>query len=333
MTIAIDNHLSVLDATAEDIDLFESLVSTFYTVGNGQNRVLYVFVTFENNNGAKFLGASYDNLPMTFAEGTANDLEIAGLRTAYFYLLDPPSGTHEIVVLFDKENQGGVGLAAISLTGVDQSAPDPLNNTGSAVVGTNPFSIDVVTTNINDWIIAYGTHTVENFLIQADDDQTTVQNKAGLFAQNLSYREVASPGTTAISWTAGNPNGRFVVAYLVASPALASSSSSSCRSSSSSSKSSSSSSSSRGSSSSCSSSSSSYSSSSSSCRSSSSSSCSSSSSSSSRSSSSSSRSSSSSSSCCKSSSSSSCRSSSSSSSSSSTQFLVWIDRQERSIND
>ncbi len=110
-----------------------------HTVGSNNNRMLIVGVTLDDPGTSKEVsGVTYNGTNMT---QIANEYDsgIGTVRIHVFRLLNPPSGTHDVVVTLEQENKAGIG--AINYYNVDQS-----NSTGP--IQTNSFegtssSIDV----------------------------------------------------------------------------------------------------------------------------------------------------------------------------------------------
>lgn len=109
---------------------------------SGSNRILLVSVTNDNISGSP--SVTYDDVALT--EGI--DFKSA----AVWYLINPPTGTHDIVVTSTTSN--AFTIMATSLNGVDQTT-----GIGATGVGGDQFnsvsssSVTVATTHANSWIV------------------------------------------------------------------------------------------------------------------------------------------------------------------------------------
>jgi hypothetical protein len=119
-----------------------------YTVGAGTNRILFVGTTIATGNTVS--GVTYNGVAMT----QLNTQAISGAtfsNTYLFYLVNPASGAHNIVVT-------GTGTtfmysAAESFSGVDQNTPIDANTT-TTTTGTS-ITASVTTTKDNDWLVGW----------------------------------------------------------------------------------------------------------------------------------------------------------------------------------
>jgi hypothetical protein len=125
-----------------------------YTVGSGSNRVLCV-VAF----GASIptldpgMTASYAGITMSQANRIDADVGNQGPyqnRNLYFYyLLNPPSGTNNVVITFAHDY---VGACAADYAGVNQSGPNA-TSVGTAGTGSTSVSVPLTVTVTNSWVV------------------------------------------------------------------------------------------------------------------------------------------------------------------------------------
>jgi hypothetical protein len=118
-----------------------------HTVGTGNNQLLIVTAGAGGSNVDT--SAKYDGIPM--ALGTAHG---AGTEEYYdyWYLVNPPQGTHDVVVTFPYDTTYRQ-YAAITVDNVDQSAPlDTDTHVGG--YGGNP-SASITTTEPNELVLYF----------------------------------------------------------------------------------------------------------------------------------------------------------------------------------
>jgi hypothetical protein len=119
------------------------------TIGSGSNRILFVSAT-GNQGPTGTLTATYNGDAMT-AIGPSIDSVGSGMPTYLFYILNPTSGTHDIVISNSAAN--GISAAAASYTGVKQTSPINASNTTAHNAETTHFTKDLTTTVDNSWVI------------------------------------------------------------------------------------------------------------------------------------------------------------------------------------
>ncbi|MCX6049084.1 MAG: hypothetical protein NT075_28620, partial [Chloroflexi bacterium] len=102
----------------------------------GSNRILMVGVSYRNNDSETVSSVTYNGQTMTsvgtdqIASGTPDG------RVYIFYLLNPPTGSHNLVVTWSSAlNQGGV-VGAVTYAGVDQTTPLGAFNSASGTSAT-----------------------------------------------------------------------------------------------------------------------------------------------------------------------------------------------------
>jgi len=177
-------------------------ITVSHTVGAGSDRFLVVGVG--DDSAATCTTATYNGTSMT-KSGDIKDLAYACI----FYLANPDSGTHDIVVNFS-ESTGAV-LQAISLTGVAQQAPDDFDsNTGSGST-----SITLTTAEDNSWIIDVVTNESQTITLTPGAGQTaSTPDTDDSTINTLSYKTISTAGSGNVTWGDG-------VGYNMATVAIA----------------------------------------------------------------------------------------------------------------
>lgn len=158
---------------------------------SGSDRILFVYVTSNLND--QVAGVTYNgiNLTQLVKQGRTVD---NGTWSYIYYLLNPTTGTHSITVNLSSADSS-LMAAAISYTGVVQSAPESSLGTSSQ---STTASMNVTTLTDSDWLtgmfynnsgsnISAGTNTTfrggaSNTAISADTNGAL--NPAGLYSLN-----------------------------------------------------------------------------------------------------------------------------------------------------
>lgn len=118
-----------------------------FTVGSGSDRVLIVGAMTQ---GGSVTGVTYNGVSMTLltSQNTTGGMEFSSI----YYLVNPPSGAHNIVV--SATGASYTFAAAADYTGVDQTTPLPTSNTAfSDSTSGSPFSVSLTTTVDNSWLV------------------------------------------------------------------------------------------------------------------------------------------------------------------------------------
>lgn len=122
-----------------------------YTVGTGSNRMLYVTVagdTAANDvTGVTYNGVAMTSLFAGFQGGNSLNRYIYS-----FFLLNPPSGSHSVVVSSSSNHYLLAGAA--DYTGVAQSGQPDAVTTNFSAPGAGSITTTLTTVAANSWIIA-----------------------------------------------------------------------------------------------------------------------------------------------------------------------------------
>src|SRR6266568_114740 len=141
--VTVDNSAStsVLDNTAGSSTITLPLTVT----AGGTNRLLVVGVSINTagNAGSSVTGITYNGVAFTAAPFTA---EANSFRVEMWYLINPATGSNNVVVTVNKNGGGGqkmgVVVGAIDFTGADQVSPI------SAFVSNSATAMDTVQINV-----------------------------------------------------------------------------------------------------------------------------------------------------------------------------------------
>lgn len=142
MAIAFDN-------ASNSGDLSASTGTTFSHTCAGSNRFLAVGVSVKDITLADRTVASitYAGSNLTFSHANDNGSD---LRTEWWYMVNPATGANNVVVSMGG-TCNGLGIGAVSLTGVDQTSPI---NVTTGVTGNSGTPSRAITTTVdNCWIL------------------------------------------------------------------------------------------------------------------------------------------------------------------------------------
>ncbi len=171
-------------------------------VCTGPNGVLFAYAFSTLASGSPT--ATYNGVPMTQSQ-LINDTG-SELQTTEFYLLAPATGSHTLTVTFGSTSGTRCNiLIGVSFNGVSQvSTPDGTNQNSSSGAGGQDVS---VTTSLANTMLVSGAVTqdqVNAFTVGAGQTSVTQLTQLGV-AGNLraivSYKQFASPGSNAMTYT------------------------------------------------------------------------------------------------------------------------------------
>src|SRR3989441_726250 len=113
---------------------------------SGANRLLLVGVTIRTDAGQTVSSITYAGAGLTFVRA---DTIAASVRSELWYRIAPATGSNNVVVTLSASAKAAVG--AISLTGVDQTAPVDAQN-GATGTSATP-SVTVTTVTDGAWVV------------------------------------------------------------------------------------------------------------------------------------------------------------------------------------
>lgn len=140
--------VSYITSTNNQTSSGNSLTTSFDATSSAKNRILVVFFACR---GAVSGNVTFDENAMTQERS-----QVAGgnFNNSYvYYLVNPPSGTYNIVLNTTKT--GYIYLGAALYAGVNQSSPIVYSNSIGSTYGKN-FSVSLTASNDNDWGVACG---------------------------------------------------------------------------------------------------------------------------------------------------------------------------------
>jgi len=199
----------------------DSITITGVPVGSQADRILVVTVGAEENNGDCNLGlasasATYGGLVMSKAVTGVSNTNSWRACNGIFYLLDPPTGTADVVIDFPAA--AGTGNAApidnrhagaLVIYNAAQQAPEATATAG-ANNSTNPVNTAITPLTAGGVVVDVTTRgntgsftTTQAGQIEQWDLSCTSSSSA------TSIKPLASPGQTLLGWSHTNPN-RYV---------------------------------------------------------------------------------------------------------------------------
>ncbi len=133
-TVAFDNASSATTGNAGASSLTFS-----HTTGSGSNRLLLVGISIGNTSviAPSIANVTYNGVNLTFVQGLSGGTGTARPRTEIWRLVNPPSGSHDVVITTSGGTARGLTAGAVTFTGVDATTPLGTPVTGSANSATS----------------------------------------------------------------------------------------------------------------------------------------------------------------------------------------------------
>lgn len=181
-----------------------SSVTFAHTVGSGANRILVVGVALRNGTGQSVTGVTYNGVAMTSAGVAINGTTV---RTSLWTLVNPASGTHDVVVSMSAA--AVVAGGAHSYTGVDQTTP--IGTAATATGNSNAPSVNVSSAT-DQLVVDSGGHSnsTSNGTVGSGQTQSYHDKSTGAATSNVvayGSREAGAP-TVTMSWSTSDSNAR-----------------------------------------------------------------------------------------------------------------------------
>ena len=171
-----------------------------HTTGSLTNGALYVLTGVQDSNHANFpvTGVTYDGEALTKIR---SDEAVGNVRSEIWRLLDPPTGTANVVVTTTGA-LGETAVIAVTLNGVHQTTPEEANQ-GTSGSSSTP-SISITTTTDGAWLLTVS--TAESTFSSNGADQTTLATLTDQSYENTrgSYEEKVSAGADTQSFNLGS---------------------------------------------------------------------------------------------------------------------------------
>lgn len=147
MAIAFDAKVEKVDAGVS-----ESSSTQSFTVGSLTNGILVVATHHYAVGGATISGITWNGSALTLVVATLDQPFGPGYDNQIWYIKNPASGTHDVVITFSGSDTIYLSAGIISLSGVDQTTPiDTSTKTGIVNGTTATVTLSVVS---NAWMIS-----------------------------------------------------------------------------------------------------------------------------------------------------------------------------------
>ncbi len=144
MAIGLDGHSKVTGSGAGPHTLS-------HACGGVQRLLVVVFSGMRGALGSWSSSVTFNGAAMTLGAANESAGSTRNVRTEVWYLVNPPGGAAYQVSVSTSATMQGFSLAAISLTGVDQSSP--VGNAGTDTGNKSNYSVGLTTAVADAWII------------------------------------------------------------------------------------------------------------------------------------------------------------------------------------
>lgn len=145
MTIGLDGHSKVTGKSASGPHTLN------HACGGVQRLLVVVFSGMRGSTTPWTASVTYNGVAMT--PGAADEVSGSSrnVRTEVWYMVNPPGGAAYQVSVSTSTTMQAYSLAAISLTGVDQSSP--VGNTGTNAGNQSNYAVGLATAVADAWLI------------------------------------------------------------------------------------------------------------------------------------------------------------------------------------
>lgn len=189
--------------------LATSSVTLSMTIGGGlTNSILVVGSTLRNSGGAAYghiTGITWNTSENLTSAKRQDGITASRYLTAeLWYVKNPTSGTHNIVVTYDRSVDRTV-IGGISFQGVDQTSPIDAT-AGDANTAGVPFDVTITTVADNAWLVN-ALFTAHDTALSPDHGETTWWNisTANTDQAVAAYKGPITPaGATVTGWSDAN---------------------------------------------------------------------------------------------------------------------------------
>lgn len=198
------------------VDYNASSYTQSVTVGDGKDRILVVSI--HTRNALDPSSVTYGGTPLTYAANSRVTSQAwpAGVRTQFYYLLNPPVGTTNLTATFSTA-PWKIGMRRLVLTGAKQQAPEAVAKTG---VSSNAVSTTTTTLSAGALLVSAVTHYDKLDVTPASPlvSRGTAKNPISIGTATLLTDE---PGAFTTEWTAGSSSyfTQSVLSFAPAQPA------------------------------------------------------------------------------------------------------------------
>lgn len=145
MAIELDGHTKTSGSGAGPHTLS-------HTCGGSHRLLAVVFTGMRSGTGSwSVTEVTYNGTSLTQAAANESSGSSRNVRTEVWYLVNPPGGSSYTVSVSTSATMQGFSLAAISLTGVDQSSP--VGNTGTDTGNKSAYAASISTGTADAWLV------------------------------------------------------------------------------------------------------------------------------------------------------------------------------------
>lgn len=147
MAIGLDGHSKVTGSGSGPLTLS-------HACGGVQRLLLVVFSGMRGALGSWSSSVTFNGAAMTLGAANESAGSSRNVRTEVWYLVNPPGGSSYAVSVSPSASMQGFSLAAISLTGIDQSSP--VGNVGTDAGNKSNYAVGLVTGVGDAWLVGGG---------------------------------------------------------------------------------------------------------------------------------------------------------------------------------
>jgi hypothetical protein len=193
-----------LDAVASTKSIVNQLAggTTTYahTVTSNTNGLIALAVGAWNNGGTGtgLSGATYAGVAMTKISASSSLTAGGTFYTEIWYLIAPSTGTNNVIATVSGKTDA-LGLASLSLTGVDQTTP--VDTAGTFTGTTGIYTKAITTTAAADWMLDITSHLSANTASSNTGGTSIFNNATGGVGTASQYGTAATAGTNSMTWT------------------------------------------------------------------------------------------------------------------------------------
>lgn len=222
MAIAFD---ALGPAAAADIGAVSSKTVAI-TVGSGSNRLLVVGIPTRSGANNVPTGVTFNAVAMTLFPASGFTSSGRFLNACWYYMINPPTGTFNIIVSFTGTTTGGA-VYGLSLTGVDQATPIEAVAGNNSLAAAPPWNASPTTITGNAWVANCFYSAAPGPITPANSEtsrQTTIIG-VGVIDDIAGFETkgpIVTPASTPNGWTDGTANtNEFVMSSIAIRPATA----------------------------------------------------------------------------------------------------------------
>ena len=213
MAIGLDGHTKTSGSGAGPHTLS-------HTCGGSHRLLVVVFSGMRSALGSwSVTGVTYNSTSLTQAAANESSGSSRNVRTEVWYLVNPPGGSSYTVSVSTSVTMQAFSLAAISLTGVDQTTP--VGNTGTDTGNKASYAASISTGTADAWLIGGAGIRNGNRTWSPDSGVTEIYERASgsdttsdIVGCGL-YRSCGASGSYSIGSTADGSNFGVLAAMVV----------------------------------------------------------------------------------------------------------------------